>query len=118
MKCIPTSQASGKSKAFFFFSPDQRYVFKTCTKKDYKTLVAILPRYLSHVETNRATLLPRYVALFSIPGRPTFVCMTNVFGGQYKVHQRYDLKGSTYGREASAKELAKKSPVLLSLIHI
>ena len=23
MKCIPTSQASGKSKAFFFFSPDQ-----------------------------------------------------------------------------------------------
>ena len=112
MKCIPTKEASGKSKAYFFFSPDQRYVFKTCTAADLKTLCRILPRYVQHVEANAQTLLPRYVALFSIVGGPTFVCMTNVFGGQYKVHQRYDLKGSTYGRTASAKELAKKSPVL------
>ena len=60
-------------------------------------------------------MLPRYVGLYSVTNGNapplTFVCMTNAFGGVREVHARYDLKGSTHGRRASARELTKSAPV-------
>ena len=58
-------------------------------------------------------MLPRYVGLFrvSLDGHlVTFVCMTNAFGGTEKIDKRFDLKGSTHKRVASAKEKAKETP--------
>eukprot|EP00392_Amoebophrya_sp_AT5.2_P015953 g16179.t1 len=45
----------------------------------------------------------------------TFVCMTNIFCGMYKIDAKYDLKGSTVGRRSSAAERQKASPVLKDL---
>ena len=115
MKMIPTKEASGKSKSFFFLSPDQHYLFKSATAKDVKTLRSILSEYIEHVKAHKDSMLPRYVALFRVSLDEHFVdfiCMTNAFGGVETVDTRFDLKGSTYKRLASAKEKAKKTPTL------
>ena len=66
MKMISTGMASGKSKAFFFLSPDQHYFFKSANSEDVKSLLGMLPDYAAHVKANRTTMLPRYVALFRV----------------------------------------------------
>ena len=48
---IGSSEASGKSPSFFFLSPDQRYILKSCTKRDVKTLTRILSSYRDHVKS-------------------------------------------------------------------
>ena len=116
MKTIPLGMTSGKSASFFFFSPDQHYLFKTCTKMDVVTLKRVLGEYTQHVAAHAGTLLPRYVGLFKLamPGRGelAFVCMANAFGGLHAIERRFDLKGSTHGRAASEQERAKARPVL------
>ena len=93
--------SAGRSGAYFFLSPDQYYMLKTMSQKDLRCLRRILPSYAEHLEQHPMSLLPRYVAIFSLqlPRSRTmyFVCMTNVFSGVHEIHRRYDLKGSTKG---------------------
>jgi len=163
LRLVSSSAASGKSGAFFFLSPDQQCIVKSCTQEDWDTLLRILPRYVERFEKARETmgrresvfptgtydasndksdritptnsrphtpkktsgfmetLLPRYLGLYELRNilgdnsRVKVVVMLNVFGGAKKIHNKYDLKGSTAGRQASKKELAKTSPVLKDL---
>jgi len=121
---IKAGDTAGKSPSFFFLSSDQRFILKSCTKRDVQTLGEILNAYRAHLETcttkrnGNTSLLPRYLALFRLefPGDPTIfpvtiVVMTNFFAGVYAIHRKFDLKGSTHNRFASEKERAKKSPV-------
>lgn len=124
---IGSGDASGKSPSFFFLSPDQRFILKSCTKRDVKTLSRILPTYRDHVKScipddgdGNSSLLPRYIGLYKMLFQDdtpdvTLVVMTNFFAGTYAIHKKFDLKGSTYHREASEKELTKSSPVLKDL---
>mmetsp|Transcript_4093 Transcript_4093/g.11258 ORF Transcript_4093/g.11258 Transcript_4093/m.11258 type:complete len:512 (-) Transcript_4093:424-1959(-) len=130
---IGSNDASGKSSSFFFLSPDQRCILKSCTSTDVKTVMAFLKRYREYVESQRftaengkglkpsSTLLPRCFGLYSFdfddPTMPpvVMVAMTNFFGGTYEIDVKYDLKGSTHGRLASDMERSKKSPVLKDL---
>jgi hypothetical protein len=136
---IGSGEASGKSPSFFFLSPDQRYILKSCTKRDVQTLTRILSSYRDHVKScagaitnadghadgsgvssTNSSLLPRYLGLYKLTfqdGTPdvTLVVMTNFFAAANEVHFKYDLKGSTYHREASEKERAKASPVYKDL---
>ena len=41
--------------------------------------------------------------------------MNNILPSGMTMHEKYDLKGSLYKREASKKELSKKSPTLKDL---
>lgn len=138
---IGSGDASGKSPSFFFLSPDQRYILKSCTKRDVKTLTRILSSYQDHVKscadssgsTNvdgdgnnsavssaNSSLLPRYLGLYKLIFQDdtpdvTLVVMTNFFAAANEIHKKFDLKGSTYHREASEKERAKSSPVYKDL---
>lgn len=112
----------GKSGALFFFSQDMKYILKTVTKKESKFLRKILPYYYNHVMANPSTLIARFYGLYSI--KPTgqlsghnvrFIVMNNVFDTQKDVLYRYDIKGSTVGREASPKERSRPRPVLKDL---
>ena len=47
---IGAKDAAGKSKSFFYLSPDQRFILKSCTDKDVKTLLGIVRRYRKHAE--------------------------------------------------------------------
>ena len=44
-----------------------------------------------------------------------FVVMNNLLPSSVQMHEKYDLKGSTYKRKASRKEKQKKSPTLKDL---
>ena len=41
--------------------------------------------------------------------------MNNLLPSSIRMHEKYDLKGSTYKRKASKSERAKKSPTLKDL---
>ena len=103
--------SEGKSKAFFYFSNDGRYLIKTIPHRELTSLIGLLEKYVAHVESEPFTLLPRFMGAHRIrmPGsrkkKVHFVVMTNVFSSPRVIHQRYDLKGSTHGRTAGADNL-------------
>ncbi|EFC37710.1 phosphatidylinositol-4-phosphate 5-Kinase [Naegleria gruberi] len=109
----------GKSGALFFFSADMQYMLKTVTKKESKFLRKILPDYYNHVMANPNTLITRFYGMYSIKPRGgknvRFIVMNNVFDTTMYVSERYDLKGSTVGREASEKEKKRETPIYKDL---
>lgn len=44
-----------------------------------------------------------------------FIVMNNLLPSSIKMHEKYDLKGSTYKRKASRQERAKSCPTLKDL---
>eukprot|EP00761_Pharyngomonas_kirbyi_P012551 gb/GECH01012578.1/.p1 GENE.gb/GECH01012578.1/~~gb/GECH01012578.1/.p1 ORF type:complete len:486 (+),score=102.55 gb/GECH01012578.1/:1-1458(+) len=105
----------GRSGAMFFFSQDGQYAIKTITRREVQYLKQILPEYYNHVMRNPNTLLPRFYGLHRLkPGKGSnvrFVVMNNVFDTDKRIHQMYDLKGSTVKRFASSEEKLKPIPV-------
>eukprot|EP00759_Apiculatamorpha_spiralis_P021257 PhF_6_TR26197/c0_g1_i4/m.37304/K00889/PIP5K; 1-phosphatidylinositol-4-phosphate 5-kinase len=108
----------GKSAAMLYFC-GTKWVVKTMTSGESKFLRAILHRYYYHVKNNPYTLLPHFVGHHSITPangqKITFIIMRNVFETPYGIKEKYDLKGSTVGRYASAKERAKDGCTLKDL---
>jgi hypothetical protein len=139
---VGSSDAAGKSGSFFFLSPDQQFMAKSCTAEDWDTLLKILPDYTNYLEAARMreaekvsatrgmagdaglrgfteTLLPKFLGLYKlilVGSKDTapirVIVMINVYGGSVSIARRYDLKGSTTGRLADDKELTKRHPVL------
>lgn len=100
LSLIGDKDAAGKSGSFFFLSPDQQLIAKSCTKEDWTQLLRILPEYTDFLEAARTratakvqeqqgsrnslqpetagvrgfneTLLPRFLGLYSLqlPGKP------------------------------------------------
>lgn len=93
----------GKSGSFFYFSRDYRFIIKTIHHTEHKFLRSILKKYYEHVKSNPHTLLSRFYGLHRVKlprGRKIhFVIMNNLFPPHRDIHETYDLKGSTVGRE-------------------
>jgi 1-phosphatidylinositol-4-phosphate 5-kinase len=93
----------GKSGSFFYFSRDYRFIIKTIHHTEHKFLRRILKDYYLHVKTNPHTLISRFYGLHRVKlprGRKIhFVIMNNLFPPHRDIHETYDLKGSTVGRE-------------------
>lgn len=93
----------GKSGSFFYYSRDYKYIIKTIHKSEAKVLRKILPAYCEHVKQYPNTLLSQFYGLHRVKlpyGRKIhFVVMNNLFPLHKDIHSRYDLKGSTIGRE-------------------
>ena len=115
LRVISQALASGKSKSWFFCSEDGTLLVKTCDEKEKKTLLRILPDYLDYVRENGTTsMLPQIYGLYTIKfaasKRPlSFIVMNYWFASSKSITRRFDLKGSTCGRHASERELAKGS---------
>lgn len=56
---IGGGDAAGKSGSFFFLSPDQQLIAKSCTKEDWDVLLRILPEYVEYFEAARAKAVAR-----------------------------------------------------------
>ena len=102
----------GKSGAVFYLTEDGRFVIKTVSKKESKFLRQILPTYYKYVMECEDTMIPRFFGLIRIKTRTgrniRMVVMNNLLPLTRKVHEKYDLKGSTLGRWATDEE--KRSP--------
>ncbi|KIS00672.1 1-phosphatidylinositol-4-phosphate 5-kinase [Cryptococcus deuterogattii 2001/935-1] len=101
----------GKSGSFFYFSRDYRFIIKTISHSEHKFLRSILKDYHKHVKENPHTLLSRFYGLHRVklPRGPKihFVIMNNLFPPHRDIHETYDLKGSSFGREYPEEKAAK-----------
>lgn len=101
----------GKSGSFFYFSRDYKYIIKTIHHAEHKFLRKILKDYYYHVQENPNTLLSQFYGLHRVKipyGRKIhFVVMNNLFPPHRDIHQTFDLKGSTIGRDFKEEDLEK-----------
>lgn len=92
----------GKSGMLFFFSNDRRFLLKTITRAELKFFRKIIRNYHSHVIKHPHTLLSRFFGMCKLTigsGKPfRLIVMNNLFNTQFKLHEKYDLKGSTRNR--------------------
>ncbi|KAK4447746.1 hypothetical protein QBC34DRAFT_123556 [Podospora aff. communis PSN243] len=101
----------GKSGSFFYFSRDYKYIIKTIHHAEHKFLRKILKDYYNHVKANPNTLLSQFYGLHRVKmpyGKKIhFVVMNNLFPPHRDIHQTFDLKGSTAGRDYMEDDLEK-----------
>lgn len=107
----------GKSGSFFYFSRDYRFIIKTIHHNEHKFLRRILRQYHEHIKSNPHTLLSRFYGLHRVKlprGRKIhFVIMNNLFPPHKDIHETYDLKGSTVGREFPEEKAAQNPRAVL-----
>ena len=101
----------GKSGSFFYFSRDYKYIIKTIHHAEHKLLRKILREYYAHVERYPNTLISQFYGLHRVKipyGRKIhFVVMNNLFPPHRDIHQTFDLKGSTIGRNYKEEDLER-----------
>jgi 1-phosphatidylinositol-4-phosphate 5-kinase len=101
----------GKSGSFFYFSRDYKYIIKTIHHAEHKLLRRILRDYYAHIQENPNTLISQFYGLHRVKipyGRKIhFVVMNNLFPPHRDIHQTFDLKGSTIGRDFKEEDLEK-----------
>jgi 1-phosphatidylinositol-4-phosphate 5-kinase len=100
----------GKSGSFFYFTRDFKYIIKTVTDEEEKFLQRIAYRYYNHMKNNPNSLIVRVLGLHKVRLAKeqrfiTVVVMENIFYNteQFKMNERYDLKGSRVGRRSVKK---------------
>ncbi|RMZ52957.1 hypothetical protein APUTEX25_001076 [Auxenochlorella protothecoides] len=109
----------GKSGSIFLISGDDRFVAKTVRKEEMKLILRFIPMYYKHVKAERKTLLVRFFGVHRVSPllgrRVRFLIMQNALPTHLRLHRRYDLKGSRYGRTAGAERETKPFVTLKDL---
>eukprot|EP00937_MAST-01D_sp_MAST-1D-sp2_P006173 g6173.t1 len=114
--------SEGKSGSLFYWSHDGLFLVKTVNENESLALRRMAPRYLAHVRAHPDTLLTRLLGAYKmrvIGGRGKrrrdeifyLVVMQSVFRTPCTVHERFDLKGSRYGRSIGEKLRGTKGMV-------
>lgn len=95
----------GKSGSFFYFTQDRRYIIKTVSASEEKVLKNFAREYYRHMKNNPDSLIVRLYGLYQVQlaweqKYISVVVMENIFYSpqHLKIHEKYDLKGSTVGR--------------------
>ncbi|XP_068431260.1 phosphatidylinositol 4-phosphate 5-kinase type-1 alpha-like [Clinocottus analis] len=101
---------SGASGSLFYVSSDDEFIIKTVQHKEAEFLQKLLPGYFMNLNQNKRTLLPKFYGLYCVQAAGKNIriaVMNNLLPSAVQMHLKYDLKGSTYKRRASAKEREK-----------
>ena len=100
--------AAGKSGSFFFFSYDNKFIIKTVSSTERKTLFRILDDFICHVEEmDNQSLIARIYGVFSIKtniyGSVDIILMQNTsqLSNPKSKNLVFDMKGSKYSRYTS-----------------
>ncbi|WRX31430.1 Phosphatidylinositol-4-phosphate 5-kinase [Theobroma cacao] len=98
----------GKSGSFFYLTQDDRFMIKTVKKSEVKVLIRMLPSYYQHVCRYENSLVAKFYGVHCVKpigGQKTrFIVMGNLFCSEYRIHRRFDLKGSSHGRSTDKPE--------------
>ncbi|TYH18662.1 hypothetical protein ES288_A05G290700v1 [Gossypium darwinii] len=98
----------GKSGSFFYLTQDDRFMIKTVKKSEVKVLIKMLPSYYQHVCRYENSLVTKFYGVHCVKpvgGQKTrFIVMGNLFCSEYRIHRRFDLKGSSHGRSTDKPE--------------
>ncbi|KAM7260426.1 hypothetical protein ACFE04_016167 [Oxalis oulophora] len=98
----------GKSGSFFYVTQDDRFMIKTVKKSEVKVLLRMLPSYHQHVCRYENSLVTKFYGVHCVKpiGGPKtrFIVMGNLFCSEYRIHRRFDLKGSSHGRTTNKPE--------------
>uniref|UniRef100_A0A1B6EY88 PIPK domain-containing protein n=2 Tax=Proconiini TaxID=565685 RepID=A0A1B6EY88_9HEMI len=108
----------GASGSIFYLTEDDEFIIKTVQHKEGEFLQKLLPGYYMNLNQNPRTLLPKFFGLYCYQCNSKnirMVAMNNLLPSSITIHQKYDLKGSTYKRKASKSERQKKSPTYKDL---
>ncbi|XP_020286574.1 phosphatidylinositol 4-phosphate 5-kinase type-1 alpha-like isoform X6 [Pseudomyrmex gracilis] len=108
----------GASGSIFYLTDDDEFIIKTVQHKEGEFLQTLLPGYYMNLNQNPRTLLPKFFGLYCYrcnSKNVRLVAMNNLLPSSVKLHQKYDLKGSTYKRKASKTERSKSSPTYKDL---
>ncbi|XP_054262484.1 phosphatidylinositol 4-phosphate 5-kinase type-1 alpha-like isoform X1 [Macrosteles quadrilineatus] len=117
---VPLRELSnpGASGSIFYLTEDDEFIIKTVQHKEGQFLQKLLPGYYLNLNQNPRTLLPKFFGLYCYHYNSKnirIVAMNNLLPSAIKIHQKYDLKGSTFKRKASEPERKKNSPTFKDL---
>eukprot|EP00554_Chaetoceros_debilis_P011916 CAMPEP_0194127826 /NCGR_PEP_ID=MMETSP0150-20130528/60726_1 /TAXON_ID=122233 /ORGANISM="Chaetoceros debilis, Strain MM31A-1" /LENGTH=620 /DNA_ID=CAMNT_0038821775 /DNA_START=32 /DNA_END=1891 /DNA_ORIENTATION=- len=120
------SKGAARVGGFFFFSRDGTYMVKTIKKAEVKAILEMIPKYYKFMKHNaKRSLLTRFCGFYSVKlasldergstngeeeEERFFLIMNSVFPAESSlfISERFDLKGSTVGRECSKEERETK----------
>lgn len=108
----------GASGSAFYLTHDDQFIIKTVQPKEAEFVLKLLPQYYMNLRQNPRTLLPKFFGQYCYicGGRNIrLIIMNNLLPSTIEIHQKYDLKGSTYKRKASSYEISKPSPTYKDL---
>ncbi|XP_074042498.1 phosphatidylinositol 4-phosphate 5-kinase 59B isoform X12 [Leptinotarsa decemlineata] len=108
----------GASGSIFYVTSDDEFIIKTVQHKEGEFLQKLLAGYYMNLNQNPRTLLPKFFGLYCYQCNSKnvrLVVMNNLLPSNITMHQKYDLKGSTYKRKASKAERQKRSPTYKDL---
>ncbi|CAF0885996.1 unnamed protein product [Adineta ricciae] len=123
----------GASGSLFYLTADDEFIIKTVQKKEAEFLKTLLPGYYMNIIQNQRTLLPKFFGLYCyqvtefLPRNKRgagenknirITVMNNLIPSHVQIHEKYDLKGSTYKRRANSVERQKESPTWKDLDFI
>ncbi|KAJ6954422.1 phosphatidylinositol 4-phosphate 5-kinase 1-like [Populus alba x Populus x berolinensis] len=98
----------GKSGSFFYLTQDDRFMIKTVKKSEVKVLIRMLPSYYQHVCRYENSLVTKFFGVHCVKPiggqKIRFIVMGNLFCSEYRIHRRFDLKGSSHGRTTDKPE--------------
>ncbi|KAJ6809181.1 putative phosphatidylinositol 4-phosphate 5-kinase 1 [Iris pallida] len=98
----------GKSGSFFYLTQDDRFMIKTVKKSEVKVLIRMLPSYYKHMCLYENSLVTKFFGVHCVKPfggqKVRFIVMGNLFCSEHRIHRRFDLKGSSYGRTTDKTE--------------
>ncbi|XP_047321480.1 phosphatidylinositol 4-phosphate 5-kinase 1-like [Impatiens glandulifera] len=98
----------GKSGSVFYLTQDDRFMIKTVKKSEVKVLIKMLHSYFKHVCNYENSLVTKFFGVHCVKPvggvKTRFIVMGNLFCSEYRIHRRFDLKGSSHGRSTDKPE--------------
>eukprot|EP01038_Epipyxis_sp_PR26KG_P014854 gene14854-19964_t len=96
----------GASGAFFFFSKDEKFIAKSCSKEELNTIRANAKSYADYMTTNKYSYISKIFGAYrlKIYGNSLyFFVMNNLFLNSegLVMNEKYDIKGSWVARSAT-----------------
>lgn len=111
--------SSGQSGSLFYYTKDRRYMMKTIPFREYEKFRSVLKKYYNHMRTYKDSLISRFYGLHEVvwtgsdnkEQKRYLVIMNNLFT-DFAVGVKFDLKGSTQGRNQlrDGKKIEKMTP--------